>query len=129
MLRRLATSERLTTIILLLGIVLLGIKITQYYLPKPPSPAIAFTCAVAAHSQAGELCVKGASGASVSIAVHYCDGTQVNSPQLRDQEDGEYRWIWRVATSCRGPGSAWAKAIAVWPGNKQAEAIATFDVA
>jgi len=128
MLRQIATRDRLTTITLLLTIVLLGIKIGQLYLPKPLQPPIAFTCAVAVHAQVGELCIKGSPGATVSIVVHYCDGGQVHSPRLRNQEDGEYRWIWHVETSCRGPESAWAKAIAIWPGNMQAEASATFEV-
>lgn len=79
MLGRLATREQLTTIILLLAMVLFGIKIAQFYLPKPPSPTIVFTCAVAVHSRAGELCIKGSPGASVSVTIHYCDGTQMNS--------------------------------------------------
>lgn len=129
MFRRFASSEQLTTVILLLAIVLGGIKIVQWYLPKPPQPIIAFTCAVAVHSLSGELCVTGPPGATVTIDVSYCDGTQVGSPPIRDQIADEYRWIWHVQTSCWGRGSAWAKAIAIWPGNVQAEAIATFDIA
>jgi len=126
MLRRYAISEQLTTIILLLAIVLGGIKIVQVYLPKPPPPVIAFTCAVAVHSLMGELCVKGPSGASVTIEVSYCDGTQVESPPIRDQIAGEYRWTWHVEPSCQG--LARATAIANWPNHERSEAIATFDI-
>ncbi|MGB8343580.1 MAG: hypothetical protein WCD86_01790 [Ktedonobacteraceae bacterium] len=129
MLRRYAIIEHLTTLLLLLAIVLGGVKIVQMDLPKPAPPRIAFTCAVAVHALTGELCVEGPSGASVRITVHYCDGTQVSSQHLQDQGGGEYRWIWHVQTSCWGRGTAWAKAIATWPGNVQAEAIATFDIA
>jgi len=127
MIKHLVANERLKTIILVLAIGLLGIKILQVSLPKSPPPTIAFTCAVAVHSLTGELCVKGPSGASVNIEVRYCDGRQINSPHLHDQVNGEYRWIWNVNTSCRGPASA--KATAYWSGNRSAEALATFDVA
>lgn len=127
MLRRFATSEHLITGMLLLAILLGGIKIAQVYLPKPAPPRIAFTCAVAVHSLSGELCVSGPPGASVTIEVAYCDGTQVESPPIRDQVDSEYRWIWHVEVSCQGP--ARATAIATWPNHEQAEAIATFAIA
>lgn len=126
MLRRYAASEQLITIILLIAIVLFGIKIVQQYLPKPLAPKIEFTCAVAVHALEGELCINGPSGATVTIDVYYCDGTQVSSPPLHEQETGDYRWVWHVEASCRGP--AQATAIAIWPGNERAEAIATFPI-
>jgi hypothetical protein len=127
MLRRFASREPLATAILLLAVVLFGIKLVQWNGSKPQQPVIEFTCAVAVHSLSGELCVTGPPGATVTIDVYYCDGTQVESPPIRDQGNGDYRWIWHLAVSCQGP--AHATAIATWPGNVRAEAIATFDVA
>jgi hypothetical protein len=115
------------TIGLLLAIVLIGIRMVQRALPQPVAPSISFTCAVAVNHQVGEVCIKGASGAAVIIEIDYCDGSQISSPAIRDQVDGEYRWIWQVETSCEG--QIRATATASWPGGEQAEGIATFEVA
>ncbi len=115
------------TIVLLLAIVIIGTRIVQRALPQPVAPSISFTCAVAVNHQVGEVCIKGASGAVVTIEIQYCDGSLVSSPTIRDQVDGEYRWIWHVETSCRG--QVRATATASWPGGEQAEGIATFEVA
>lgn len=114
------------TVGLLLAIVFIGTRIVQRALPQSVAPSISFTCAVAVNHQAGEVCVKGASGAMVSIEIQYCDGSQVSSPTIRDQVEGEYRWIWHVETSCRGQVKAMATAR--WPGDEWTEAIATFEV-
>jgi hypothetical protein len=120
--------QRWMTVGLLIAIVFIGIKTIQLSVLRrtPPPPSVWFTCAVAVNQQAGELCVRGSAGASVSIKVMYCDGSQITSPQIRSQTEGEYRWVWHVQTACRG--QARAKATALWPDNRQSEAIALFNV-
>lgn len=116
------------TVGLVVAILLIGVKIVQLSLAQhaPPPPALSFSCAVAVDYQIGELCVRGPFGASVSVEVHYCDGSHIQSPQIRSQVDGEYRWVWIVRTACRGKASA--TALALWPDHRQSEAIALFDV-
>jgi hypothetical protein len=116
------------TVVLVIAIVVLGVKIVQFSVmhSASPSPSLWFSCAVAVQHQAGELCVRGPSGASVSIEVTYCDGSQVKSPVLRTQIEREYRWIWQVGTSCRGQAKAIARAL--WSDKRQSEAVAFFEV-
>jgi hypothetical protein len=117
----------MVTIGLLLAILLIGSKIVQRALPPAAAPPVSFTCAVAVNHQVGEVCVKGASGAVVTVEIDYCDGSRVRSPAIRTQIEGEYRWVWQVNTSCSGQARALAHAR--WPWNTWSEAIATFDVA
>ncbi len=113
---------------LVIVIVVLGMKIVQLSVVRhaPPPLSLWFSCAVAVDHLVGELCVRGPSGASVSIEVTYCDGSQIKSSAIRTQIEREYRWVWRVQTTCRG--QARATALALWPDNKQSEAMAFFEV-
>ncbi len=120
------TRQRVITIGLLMAMALIGIRMGQRALPQLPAPAISFTCAVALNHALGEVCVRGQSGAHVSITITYCDGNQVQSPVLQHQTVGEYRWLWHVSTRCEGTAKALASAF--WPDHTQSKARAVFSV-
>ena len=101
-------------------ILLLNIGIVQEMNPLPsnasPAPQLTlqFTCAVAVREQIGELCVQSKPGSVIQIAVSYCAGGEAMSDDLVANSHGEVRWIWWVASACRGYAVVVARAM--WRG-------------
>ncbi|SRR5690348_16510430 len=91
--------------------------------PQPPTPVptadnrqlfVQFTGASAAVGQNSFVSVQTLPGAQLTITVVYCNGNQATSKSLQGtfsaDDNGDYTWSWRPATTCHGPATATVKA-------------------
>jgi len=97
-------------------------------IPKPITPAstpqqptlvptasnrqlfVQFTGASAAVGENSFISVQTLPGAQLTITVVYCNGNQATSKSLQGtvtaDDNGDYTWTWRPATTCHGPATA-----------------------
>lgn len=87
--------------------------------PRQPPPApttsnrqlfLQFTGASAAVGRNSFISVQTLPGAQLTITVVYCNGNQATSKSLQGtftaDDNGDYTWSWRPATTCHGPATA-----------------------
>lgn len=75
---------------------------------SPTQLTLTFTCASGSIHGTGQVCVQTQPGASLSLAVRYCDGSTAKGLHDGATADGSgnYTWTWLVRTSCAGPATA-----------------------
>jgi hypothetical protein len=77
--------------------------------PVPtPELTVAFTCASGAIGGPGQVCIHTRANATLSITVHYCDGSDAKSLQgvAHADANGDHTWQWTVSTTCAGAATA-----------------------